>query len=379
VFLGEFRRFAIVCLSATLCNTAWAGEPRLNQIQVIGTHNSYHLAPDPAVRDLIATAARRHAEAIDYSHRPLAEQFSRLGIRQIELDVYADPEGKLFAAPDARKVVRAFGKDPGPDPDPKGLLQKPGMKILHLPDVDFRTTVHTLVEALTQVRAWSQANRRHVPIIILLELKSDRFPGLPAKPIPFTARELDQVDAEILSVFPREEILTPDRVRGSAATLPEALKTNGWPTLEAVRGLVLFALDNEGTVRDLYLEGHAALRGRIMFATVAPTHPAAAWFKMNDPVRSFDRIQQLVHDGFLVRTRADADTKAARSGDTTQRDQALASGAQFISTDYPEPDQRLSDYRVSFPGGVVARPNPVSGDPGWGDVDLESGRKGSRP
>src|SRR5947209_5695715 len=81
---------------------AWAGlaaataaELRLNQIQVIGTHNSYHLAPAPAVLELIATAGRSRAEGLDYTHRPLREQFARLGIRQIELDVFADPKGGL--------------------------------------------------------------------------------------------------------------------------------------------------------------------------------------------------------------------------------------------------------------------------------------------
>jgi hypothetical protein len=371
------RWLRIIALVGIVVSSASAGEPRLNQIQVIGTHNSYHLAPEPAVRALIAAAGRRQAEALDYSHRPLTEQFSQLGIRQIELDLYADPEGKLFAEPAARKLVRGLGKDPGTDPDPEGHLKKPGMKVLHVPDVDFRTSVPTLVAALKQVRAWSQANRRHVPILILLELKSERFPGLPTRPIPFTGRELDQVDAEVLSVFPREAILTPDRVRGRFATLPEAIKTEGWPTLDSVRGLVMFALDNEGSLRDRYLEGHTALRGRILFTTVAPTHPAAAWLKMNDPVHSFDRIQQLVREGFLVRTRADADTVAARSGDVTQRDKALASGAQFVSTDYPEPDRKLSDYRVGFPGRIVARRNPVNGDPAWGDIDLESRREGA--
>jgi len=375
--LGGLSGLGIVFVCGTLLCGAWAGEPRLNQIQVIGTHNSYHLAPDPAVRALIAAAGRQRALALDYSHRPLAEQFSQLGIRQIELDLYADPEGRLFAEPAARKILRGLGKDPGPDPDPDGRLRKPGLKVLHVPDVDFRTTIPTLVEALKQVRAWSQANRRHVPILILLELKSEKFPGLPLRPIPFGSRELEAVDAEILAVFPREAILTPDRVRGRFATLPEAIQKEGWPTLDSARGQVIFALDNEGSLRDLYLEGHPALRGRILFTTVAPTHPAAAWFKMNDPVRSFDRIQQLVRQGFLVRTRADADTVAARSGDVTQRDKALASGAQFVSTDYPEPVPKLSGYRVGFPGGAVARPNPVNGDPVWGVIDLESGKKGT--
>jgi len=361
---------ALACLAGGA--RAPSGEPRLNQVQVIGSHNSYHIEPNPAVRELIAAISRRRAEAIEYTHKPLAEQFSRLGIRQVELDVYADPKGGLFAAPAARKILGSLGKEPGPDPDSGGQLRKPGLKVLHIPDVDYRSTTPTFVEALKQIRDWSRANPRHVPILIQVELKNDVIAGMPARPIPFGREELDAVDAEILSVFARTEILTPDRVRGRFATLPEAIHARGWPALGAVRGLVMFALDNEGSVRDRYLEGHPALRDRLMFASVPPENSAAAWFKCNNPIKDFDQIQKLVREGFLVRTRADADTRQARSGDVTQRDKALASGAQFISTDYPEPDRRFSDYSVRFPGRQVARSNPVSGDPAWSHIDLES-------
>jgi hypothetical protein len=76
-------------------------------------------------------------------------------------------------------------------------------------------------------------------------------------------------------------------------------------------------------------------------------------------------------EGFLVRTRADADTRQARSGNTTQRDRALSSGAQFISTDYPVPDPRFTRYRVQFKGGVVARPNLVCGKATKEGTDLD--------
>jgi hypothetical protein len=365
---------------------AEAGEPRLNQIQVIGSHNSYHVEPAPEIHKLIAAAGRGRAEGLEYTHRPLAEQFSRLGIRQVELDLYADPNGGLFADPFGRKRVSGLGKDAGPDPNLNGQLAKPGIKVLHVPDVDFLSTAPTFVDALKQIRNWSQANRRHVPILILVELKADATPGLPARPVPFDKEQLATVESEILSVFARTEILTPDRVRGRFDTLPEAIRKDGWPALEAVRGLVMFALDNEGSVRDRYLDGHPALRNRLMFATVSPGHPAAAWFKINDPIAGFDRIQKLVKDGFMVRTRADADTRQARANDVTQRDKALASGAQFVSTDYPEPDRELSDYTVRFPHGPVARSNPVSGDTAWNDTDLEalqpvaeSGARTSKP
>ena len=360
---------------------ARAGEPRLNQIQVIGTHNSYRLAPLPPIQKLIASAGRHHAEALDYAHKPLADQLSRLGVRQIELDLYADPKGGLYASPSAIKMIRGMGKDPGPPFDPEGLLKKPGLKILHIPDIDYRTTVPTFQSALKQIRDWSQAHREHVPILILVELKDEAIPALPSRPIPFSAAELDSVDAEIRSIFAAEEILTPDRLRGRHSTLAEAVRIGGWPTIESCRGLVMFALDNEGTIRDRYLDGHPSLKGRAMFATVDPTDPAAAWFKINDPVADFDRIQRLVKAGFLVRTRADADTRQARTADVSMRDQALASGAQFVSTDYAEPDPRFPTYSVRFEGGLIARSNPVSGDPAWKGIDLErpTGPVKSRP
>jgi hypothetical protein len=354
-----------------------ADEPRLNQIQVIGTHNSYHIAPVPAIVDVIASRSRRQAEGLDYTHPPLAEQFGRQGIRQIELDVFADPKGGLYASPSLRKTVHDRGKESGPDPNADGQLLKPGLKVLHVQDVDFLSRAPTFIDALKQVQAWSRANPQHVPILILVELKDEPIFGLPTRPVKFGPAELDAVDGEILSVFDKSEIVRPDRVRGQFDTLPEALRERGWPLLEAVRGQVIFALDNEGPIRDRYIEGHPALEDRIMFVTAdTPEAPEAAWFKVNDPIKQFDRIQRLVRDGFLVRTRADADTRQSRTNDGTQRDKALASGAQFVSTDYSEPDRRFSDYRVQLPGGVVAQANPVSGDPAWKDRDLEKGQSG---
>jgi len=347
------------------------GEVRLNRVQVVGTHNSYHVAPDREVMGLIAASGRRQAEALDYTHRPLAGQFSELKIRQIELDVFADPTGGHYAEPAARAILRSAGKDPGPDPDEGGKLRAPGLKVLHVPDVDYRTTAATFADALGQVAAWSSAHPTHVPILVLVELKDQAIPALPTRPLPFTAAELDGVDAAIASAFKPGAVLRPDDVRGASATLPEAVRDRGWPTLAASRGKVMFALDNEGSIRDLYLDGHPALAGRAMFVSVAPGHPAAAWMKVNDPVADFDRIQTLVRDGYLVRTRADADTAEARRNDPSRRDKALSSGAQFVSTDYPEPRAEFSDYKVVLPGGVAARPNPVNGDPSRAGADLE--------
>ena len=48
---------------------------------------------------LIARSNPQAARDLDYTHRSLREQLSRLGIRQLELDCYADPDGGRFARP----------------------------------------------------------------------------------------------------------------------------------------------------------------------------------------------------------------------------------------------------------------------------------------
>lgn len=344
-----------------LC-AAWAGEPRLNQIQVIGSHNSYHIAPHADLLKLISATSKRLGESIDYTHRPLAEQFSQLGIRQIELDLFHDPKGGLFAEPSFRKTLKTLGRDAGPDPNTNGRLAKPGLKVLHVQDIDYQTTTPTFQDALQQVRRWSLAHAGHVPIFILLELKDGQQAGLPTKPAKFDKAALDQVEAEIDRVFPAEAVFTPDDLRGTFQTLPEAIAGSGWPELKAVGGQVLFLLDNEGALRDLYINGAPNLAGRRLFVTPPlEDHPSAAFFKINDPVKDFDRIQRLVKAGYLVRTRADADTRQARANDTTQRDRALASGAQLVSTDFAEPRPAFSPYVVRLPEGAISRPNPVNG------------------
>jgi len=349
-----------------MCRVAVAQAPiepehldwRLNQIQTIGTHNSYHIAPEPALMAMIRLAGRGLADSIDYTHPHLTQQFE-MGIRQIELDVYADPEGGLFAQPLGYQMLLDANKVPEYRPNRAGKLDRPGLKVIHEPNFDYATRNETFLDALQEVERWSRAHPDHLPILILVELKEKAAVASPLTLVPFDKQQLAQVDAEIRQVFSPERILLPDDLRQDNDSLRQAIQERGWPRLRECQGQVLFALDNEGTVRDLYLDGHPVLQDRVMFVSVPPDHPAAAFRKLNDPVGGFETIQQSVRQGLLVRTRADANTTQARRNDPTQRERAMASGAQFISTDYPVPDPRFSDYQVRFPEGRVYRANPV--------------------
>lgn len=351
---------------------------RLNEIQVVGTHNSYHAGIAPNEVKLWEQRSPDSLRGLDYRHAPLDRQFAA-GVRQIELDVFADSKGGLLADPAGPKLVAQAGLSADVPFDPGGIMKRPGFKVLHVQDIDYRSTCQTLIACLEIVRAWSRANPAHVPLFLLIETKSgkleERFSSV--EPETFSTAVLDALDAEIHSVFPATELITPDDVRGEFATLPEALRKRGWPTLGEARGKVVFLLDQRAA-GPAYLNGHPALRGRVLFTNAEPGAPDAAFTEQNDG--SAETIRDLVRQGYLVRTRTDADTSEARSNNTRRRDEKLASGAQLLSTDYPssEPARWTGGYTVSLPGAVAARCNPVLKPAKCMDVELEPSSAGTK-
>ena len=345
----------------------------MNDMMVVGTHNSYKLAIPTEEMAVMVAARGPAALGIDYGHRPLVEQLDA-GARQLEIDIVADPQGGLYARP-----LTVFGRGTTLPPDVAAALAKPGFKTLHMPDVDFRSSCVTFVACLKTIRAWSDTHRDHVPILIMLNAKEGAatMPG-GVTPLPFTEALFDALDAEIRSVFGDDRLITPDQVQGKAKTLREGVLAGaklggGWPKLGAARGKVFFALDEGPQKVAIYRGKRASLEGRAMFVNTDEASPAAAYLTLNDPVDEKDRIAAAVKAGFIVRTRADADTQAARTNDTTQRTAALSSGAQYVSTDYIWADPRFAGgYTVRLPDNKVAVCNPVRQPKGCGGRDLEA-------
>ena len=327
---------------------------RMSDLQTIGSHNSYKLAiPDDELARLSATSPEWGA-AFDYGHVSLSEQLN-LGMRQLELDVFYDPEGGRYADPLLPKLVGTSYE--------KKVLDLPGFKVLHVQDVDPRSSCLVFKACLAEIRGWMRRNSDHAPILILINAKQATIevPGS-VNPLSFDAAAVDALDAEIRSMFPGSgTLLTPDAVRGDYPTLREAIATEGWPSLDQAWGKVFFALDEPADVVDVYRRGETTLRGHAMFVNSGdPAADDAAYFTINDPIQQGDVIAQRVDAGFIVRTRADADTIEARTGDRTRLDAALASGAQYISTDYYRPRREWSDYVAELPGKETIRANPRS-------------------
>lgn len=336
------------------CARAWMdANLRLNDLSAVGTHNSYKRAI-PAEELAVMAAVNPGALGLDYAHRPLAEQLDA-GARQLEIDVVHDPEGGRFARP-----LTALGAAPDQGPAFAAAMARPGFKVLHMPDVDFRSTCLTLAACLAEVEAWSRAHPDHAPILIMMNAKT----GAAAMPggvelLEFDAAAWDALDAEIRGVFGEDRLITPDQVQGGHATLRDGVLAGGWPRLGQARGRVFFALDEGPEKVAAYRGGRRSLEGRAVFVNTDEDSPAAAYLTLNDPVGQGARIRAAVERGFVVRTRADADTHEARAGDTARRDAALASGAQYVSTDYMWADPRFPAYEARLADGAAAVCNPV--------------------
>ena len=326
----------------------------LNQIQLIGTHNSYHIEPHSSVMQLIRKVMPSQADAIKYSHRPLTEQLELIGMRKFELDIFHDNKGGGYSQPLGAIMAHGInwkGNYPEFDED---ALKDPGMKVLHFPNFDFRSNTPNLIKALNEIEAWSIKNSYHLPIMILIETKNTGNGSS-----GFGIKDFVELEKEIKSVLNLSRIITPDEVRGKFSTLNKAIRTKGWPSLYKSRGRFIFALDNQGKELDSYLKLHPQLKGAILFVSSPPGRPESAFLKINDPIRNHSLIKEKITEGYLIRTRADSDLAQAKNMDYKQMQKAFSSGAQYISTDFPADDSTKENYNVGWPGGKIGRLNPL--------------------
>jgi hypothetical protein len=348
-----------ILLAAALASAAAVAPRAMNDIQVVGSHNSFKAQIPATVMQRLRTADAKAADALDYYHLPLAQQLDA-GVRQLEIDIFADPEGGRYADPLGEKWAEAAGEHTSFD---RAAMAKPGFKVFHIPDVDYLSGCVTLVRCLKEIDDWSRAHPRHLPIMITInaaDTPSTR-PGI-SSPLPLdNASLLDALDAEIGSVLPGKRLIRPDEVRGSAPNLRDAVRTAGWPSLESARGRIFILFDVRPAVSEVYRAGHPSLAGRAMFGWYPDNEPEAAIEIVQDPLVDGGRIRDWVAQGMIVRTRTDANTEEARRHDLAKARAAMASGAQAISTDYypGAPDPQRLGFIVTLPDRAMARCSPV--------------------
>ena len=273
-----------------LCLYALNGQAQedltINQLQFVGSHNSYKLKMNPVVFAALSAWDTKVAQSLDYSHIAIDAQLE-MGVRKLELDVF-------FDATNSALVVG------------------------HVQLIDMNSSCSFLNECFKVLLDWSANNAEHVPIWISFNAKDQKIDGLP-DPDVFSDQAFRVLDQLIEEAFDGK-IIWPRDIDGL-----------NWPRVSDSRGKFIFVLDEGGEKRQRYLN---RWQERPMFTTVEPPHPAAAILIINDPIKQKDAITDWVNRGFMVRTRADADTIEARMNLTERKMAALESGAQAISTDY---------------------------------------------
>lgn len=304
---------------------------RLNDVQAKGTHNSYHIQPDNPIDP-----------SHFYTHAALDIQLDEQGVRQFELDLH--------------------------------LHKEEGFQVFHLPGgFDSETTCRRFSNCLKIIKNWSDRNRWHMPLVIWLEPKDeDMDAGDPD--LESIIGRYDEIEAEILSVWPEKRILRPDDVRGNHTLLPEAIAADGWPTLGELRQKVIFVMLDSETHRLRYTQDSPNLAGKLLFVdSDDPTDTYAAFFKINNAQADFDRTQDLVSAGFVVTTNIDGPDYSSTENQA-RRDASLESGAHFLSTDLPAPDDGRVYWFNLPPGGTPARCNPLTAPAACTPTDIEAQR-----
>jgi hypothetical protein len=326
---------------------------RLNETQVIGSHNSYKSAMPAPVLDYLNKINPSAAKGLEYDHLPLSEQLD-LGLRNLELDVFHDPQGGKYTNPKSLAMLPE-----GTVFDPKKELLQPGLKLFHVQDIDVQSHHLLFKNALLELKSWSDQHPDHHPIFVLINAKDDQVP-MTVSPLPFTGTALDSIDLEVRTYLGMDKLITPDQVRGTYESVEKGVLAGNWPKMEDARGKFLFVLDEREEKIRRYLTEKPELKNAVLFVNLKEGNPEAGFRIINDPVANETYIQELVRKGYIIRTRADSGTQEARTGDYSKFEKAKSSGAQVISTDYYVPSRLFpSDFSVHFENNTFERPNPI--------------------
>ncbi|MDR1940288.1 MAG: phosphatidylinositol-specific phospholipase C1-like protein [Clostridiales bacterium] len=299
-------------------------DPKINRLRFLNTHNSYRKRLTGYV-DFFAgmVLSREWYNGLVYEHDTLTAQLND-GVRSFELDIHSSG-GKLG--------------------------------VYHISNIDYGSTAPDFGLALKELKLWSANNPGHAPITVLLECKDESLFLAPFAD-KFDESLLRRLDDAILSGLGRQSLITPSDIIGGYADMQAALAADNWPTLSAAQGKFMFLLHYNDDLTDKYIGLDGSFNGRVMFPSVYADGdgriaekylPYASHVLYNIPSKR--GIDGLVRAGYIVRTRADADLKDQPS----VRDEALASMAQIVTTDY-EKGRILpkSGYYLDFSGKTIA-------------------------
>lgn len=181
----------------------------LAALRLKGHHNSYHVQPPGA---FWAWGINRLVRDWHYTNPSLTEQLDG-GARHFELDIHFGANGQVLA--------------------------------YHMMALDDSTVCKCLSACLAEIRAWSDAHRSHLPIVLLLEVKEGQvWEDYRAYVHGIGRTEYGLLDATLRQAWADapDRLFTPDDLRGSYASLARAVVECGWPDATEMLGKTAVAL-----------------------------------------------------------------------------------------------------------------------------------------
>ncbi|EWH11703.1 hypothetical protein DS2_02730 [Catenovulum agarivorans DS-2] len=313
-----------IAIYLTLLTTCSVHALPLNQLQVIGSHNSYKKALDSDIAKQLNSLQAGFADKISYAHPSLTRQLD-MGLRQLEIDVLADSQGGLYQQP----LAQQWTNQALYSATEKQQLAEPGFKVLHIPDVDIASHCIQFSDCLAELKTWSINNPNHLPVYVMFNVKESRWGKISGvKPEQFTAKHYQQLNQLIVDQLGLDKLLTPSLVQQQNLSLAQSVKQFGWPDVEQVRGKFIFIFDGNPKQLDLFEQAGDT----VIFGAFNIEHNQAAILLYNNPQQQAEQIKHAVAQGFIVRTRAD-EFNAKRSPNQRAL-AAINSGAQIISSDF---------------------------------------------
>lgn len=275
--------------------------PKINQIQYLSTHNSYK----KKMPSFYYSIGRAYSDATNqtmhyqYAHNTLTEQLNN-GIRGLELDI---------------------------------RYQFDQFYVYHQPVTDARTHNPIWKTTLEELLLWSSRNPGHTMVNIIIELKDDSLLFNPSYK-KLTDELLLNLDKSISYTMGRNKLVTPSFLINNYDNLEEMVANNGWPSFTRTRGKFMFLLHYHNEYTDKYISLDQSLSSQIMVPMIESKYlneykEFAAVLLHNEP--EVDFIQELVTQNYIVRTRMDINA----TYDELRARNAVSSGAQIISTDFP--------------------------------------------
>jgi len=269
---------------------------KLNHIKMLATHNSYKKTAVPLGRLFVSlgTGSKEEGQALKYGYKTITEQLS-LGIRSMEFDL---------------------------------RLRKTEFYLTHVPLVDNSSVAPSFDLALEEIKLYSTNNPNHLPIIILMEIKDDWMI------LDHALQKIDQSHLIKLDNLIKQKLgnslYQPKDLNEDDKTLKETIQTTGWPSVKSLLGKVIIVL-HPSNFTQTYYEIDQTLQTQSMFLGLYEQDEDkeyASFFVHNS--LNVDRINELVDNHFIVRTRIDSELNFL----SENFDKALLSNAQILTSDF---------------------------------------------